>query len=128
MAAPERREKRPLDRGDPRSWQSAYQAAVLGISAVVIVAALLFVNSAFQSVVSAQGSVSTGLEVFTQVFSAIRPHGPAASAVPGIVGTASPTPSSTRTPTLVPTSTLTPTFTPSPTSTPDVRFYDPARS
>ena len=104
-----------------------FATAVLGISAVVIVLASLFAVHLFQSIVGNRSSVSLGVEAVGQVLGATAPHGPAASQLPGLIGT--PTSTATLGPTPTPLPSLTPTDTavPSPTQTPDVSFYDAAR-
>ncbi len=114
---------------NPRSRRSlAYQTAVLGVSALVI----LFVTSttirAFQAAVAQPGAVALGVSAVGQVVGAASPRGPAAETLPGLVGTPTPSATATRTPTRTSTPTPTPTFSPTPTLTPDVRVYDPARA
>src|SRR5438477_1603382 len=112
----------------PPRWAMAFQAAVLGASAVVIFGFFLVALRGFQSFVGQPGSVSLGLSALGQVLGAAAPRGPAADQLPGLVGTptASATPTMTATRTVTPT--ITPTLTATPTLTPDVQFYDPNRS
>jgi hypothetical protein len=109
-------------------WWSAYQLAVLGMSAAVVVFVSLMFYHGYQAVASAPGSLQLGLTAAGQVIGTGSSKGPAPNTLPGIVGTATasstPTVTSTRTP--VPSHTMTPTLTP--TATIDVRTYDPNRA
>lgn len=109
-------------------WFVAYQAAVLGISAVMIVGLSLLFVRVFQGAVDQPGSVSVGLSALGQVLGAAAPRAPAAQSLPGLVGTPTPSATSTSTPTATATPTATETETPTATLTPDVRVYDPNRA
>jgi hypothetical protein len=109
-------------------WSALYQTTVLGISAVVIVTTLLFAMHLFQQSIDRPGGVALGLEALGQVLGAAAPHGPAASELPGLVGTPTPAVEPSDTPTLIPTLTPSPTPQIMPTQTPDTRFYDAARA
>lgn len=119
-----RRDKRPV------TESTTYQATVLGISALVIIIALLLTIHLFQSAVNQSGNVSVGAKALTQVLGAAAPRAPAASQLPGVVGT--PTPVATLpgipAPAVTPTVGSTPEPTPAITSTPDLSVYDPDRA
>lgn len=117
----------PPESPRPR-WYSAYQTAVLGASALVIVGLMLLVSHIFQSTLANPNSVSVGVQAIGQVVGATSPHGPAPAALPGLVGTPTPSPTPSPSPTGGPTFSPTATITPTPTQTPDVRFYSPARA
>ncbi|MGH2461606.1 MAG: VanW family protein [Chloroflexota bacterium] len=108
-------------------WSTWYQTAVLALSAAIIIGTWVFATRVFQTTITRPGSVSLGIEAIGQVLGAAAPHGPAASELPGLVGTpttvAAP---GVPVPTLVSTATAPAEL--SPTATPDSRFYDAARA
>ncbi len=116
-------------REGPRGrWSALYQSAVLGLSAAIIIGTWVFATYVFQAAIARPGGVSLGLEAIGQVLGAAAPHGPAASELPGLVGTPTPTVGALVSPSPVAAPSTTATVQVSPTVTPDVRFYDPARA
>src|SRR5579859_255478 len=114
---------------EPRPpWWQTYQIAVLGVSAVVVIAVSTLVYQAFSSVVDQPGAIGLGLTAVGQMVGASGSRGPAPETLPGIVGTATSTSTPTLTPTRSPIPTRTSTMTETPTPTPDVRVYDPTRA